>query len=670
MYSYTTSRAISSASGLTNFLEAKGKIQIDSYAPDPVTKLVTLSLVQPPDVSFLDALVASYIDSPSLTTEDILSFRYFRAYRGTDLPLTTTANFVNVITLSTLGVSDLNYYSPSSDRTYINIMKPGVYLLKAKVGAYCPTNLTTTSTIQWYFQYDSTRTGNTWINMTNAFAYTVHHMPLPAADTTVLSMAYNVTNPAGVYVRLACKMVTGTGAALSIGGNMVSWEVIQASGACYYEGTSTVATALTTVPKALPLNTDRIINAPFTHTAGSASVKVNLPGTVYAISKLTVSKTAGTDASVAECDLLVNGALQTGNGQVFAKSLSTAGNKVTLINSGTIDVAAGDLVSTQALISSGTSLTATSGDSGLMLMYLSTINSQDNLFTGDVAINAVQASSVITSTPLDVQFESQTESFPNYSLGVTFNGTTSYLTTNTTGYFAISGDITVYNPNNIQRTIYVVVSLSVDSVFYEQPGTLAAKQVMRAGKTTINTQHLIYLTANSKIKLQVYSPDATAADNIQMADCTNLSVHCLNGASMVAAQAPSYTSNSFGTDFYYLTALEPVVFSSTAFVEHSRLSPGFLLAGTFRLHIEATLFTSNALDSYTLQLTDTVVNQAGTAQTSVLLSNAVDYTMPIFRRTLILTFPEGVHTIIFQVSSPKGSPITCAFVCTELWRIS
>jgi len=258
-------------------------------------------------------LVASFVDSPALSIQDTLAYRYFRAYRGTDLPLTTTANTINAVSLPSLGVTDLNYYSPAPDSGYVSITKSGVYLLLAKVGAYCPS-------------------------------------------------------------------------VLSVGADAVSLQIICASGACYYEGTSTVATVLTTTAKPRPLNSDRVINSPFLHTSGSGSVTMGVSGTVYALSKLTVSKTSGTDASVAEYDLLLNGVPLTGNGQVFTKSVSSSGNKTTVINSGTLDVSAGDVISSQALISKGTNLTATAGDSGLILMYLSTVNNMDNLYTGDVSI--------------------------------------------------------------------------------------------------------------------------------------------------------------------------------------------------------------------------------------------------------------------------------------------
>lgn len=376
----------------------------------------------------------------------------------------------------------------------------------------------------------------------------------------------------------------------------------------------------------------------------------------------------GTDTSVAISTILRNGVVISGNGTTYSGPINTSGGKCSIYNEGTLDVVAGDVISMQSSISIGSALTVTSLDSCLTCIYLSSVNNDNNLFTGDLSIDNVETNALVTTTYSDIQFQSQKESYPNYSLGVIYNGSIPDLLVNATGVYVITADMSVYNPNGVNRFVGICVVTSVDNKTYAVvPGSTCIKQIWATGKTTITTNALVYLSANHRIKLQIFSTNATSADNIQVSNSSNVSIQCFAGTR--SSSVTLVENTVFGNNFSWLKSSDTLAINTPAYATKSRLVTGYIADGMYRLGLNAMFSSTTTTDSYSLQISDictSVVNNYN----RVLTTRTFDYSVKTLNYSDYFYLSEGVHNVLLQFASPAGSTLNVYNVNMELWQVS
>lgn len=651
-----------------NFLTKKAGITVDSFSTDISSVTLNLRSLDADTSTLLDTLVSTYQDRSTLSLDDTLSFRYARLFKSADQALTTTLNTVTIVPFLSASVLDSNYFEMVTDGSYIIIKKPGVYVFMAKASAYLTGAANKTTSLQWSFQFDSTRSG-LFTNVSNCNSYTYHVTSGNMYDSTVVCCTYNVTSTLGGYLRLVCKQVTG-GANLSVMNDCTSLQIFSASGLSMYEGTLTTTKPLTTSFSDILLGSDRLIFTPLTHAVGQSTVTVNRSGTVYVICKTTFYKTSGTDASIGVSSILYNGSNPASNNYAYSSTLYSTGDKATVVNDCTIDVVAGDVISCQAAISTGTYLSLSASESAVMVFYLTSVNNENNLYTGDIAITVPPVTPIVpTNTGMtDIQFQTQSESFPNYSLGITFSNQSPQLIVNTTGMYLVTANICFLNPNGVSRTVAVGITESTDngSTYIFQPGTTTVKRLSTVVNSyaTVDIQHMLFLVVGNRIKLQTYLIDGTATDNIQVVNYTNLTAQCLQSTDSVV----DVDNSLFGQGATFVKSYDSLQVSSTSWVEKCRLVTNYVTSGTYRVSLVTNFSFPNNTDTFNVQVVDFCTGVAST--TKVVASRTIDPSMSQFTLILHLFLLDGVHNIVLELSSVKGSTLKVYNTVMEFWRFS
>jgi len=670
MATYVVAKDINNPSLLVTYLTTKAGVLVDSYDVQPNAITLTLRALDAGTQMLLDELVSTYVDKSTLNIDDALSYRYARVYKSSDQTLSTTLNSVVGITFVSANVLDTNYYDLAGDGSYIIIKKPGTYVFLAKVAAYLTGAVTKTSTLQWTFQFDTTRMGTIWSNISNCSSYTYHVGPGSMYDSTVVACTYSVSNVLGGYLRLSCKQIAG-GANLSIAGDFTSMKVLCVSGLSMYEGIQTTSKVMTVAYQDVNYSSDRVANVPFVHGSSAAGVTIDNDGTIFVMSKVTFNKTSGTDTSIGSSQILYNGTNILNNHYAYSTPLYTAGHKTTLINQCTMDVHRGDVIQAQAVMVNGTNLSLSANDSSLFIFYLTAVNNVNNLYTGDVAIISLPSTPIVATAAglTDVQFQSQTQSFPNYSLGVTFNQSKTPLIINTTGMYWVTCDLTFYNPNGVQRTVYGGISASTDggATYIYQAGSTSTKRLsdIVGSYITMPVHHLIFLVAGNQLKIQVGSVDATDADNIQVVNNTNFTASCFLGNTNVVMNVDK---SVFGENQMFTRAYDSLTVSSPSYVEKCRIVSNYLSTGTYRINILTNCIFPNTSDTFVVQIVDYVSGGPYLA-TRIMVNRSFDSnstTVTLFHQLYLL---EGVHNLILQFASPQGSALTIYNTNMELWRL-
>ena len=632
---------------------------IDSYDYDVPSSTFTISFKQvlsSDQKIALDTLVNIFVDSTVLSPKDILDYKYIRAYKSNDQVLPTTLNTVTEILFKSASQLDRLYYQLSASGKFIFIQKPGIYLVIAKVGAHlAPGGLPgTNSVLQYALSYDDTKMETLYINIANSYTYTIHTNVNNMTDSTMIACVFNVTSATGTYLRLTAKQTLGN-TPLVLDNDQTSISIINIPTAGYYEGNLTVAQTLTTTYTNVNMSSDRIIQYPFTHTAGTPNITVTQAGYVMYLVKSTTNKTTGTDASQSHTILLQNGTALTNVGS-YSTVLAAASNKSTSHFMGLIPVAAGDVLRIQGKIEGGTYLQFPSGEVGIMLVYLhpSVLKTMSGSFVTSDAVSVP-----LSTSATDVSFNNTMMSVP---AGYNTLGTGTTVTITTPGLYLIVGNVTVVNTSGTVRECGIYTSSSSDSgkTFYYALGSLGLKQTLSNGKVTISNQTLLNLPSNSRVKIQS-ATNGTTADAITTTDATQLTVICFN------QWDPDAMTTVFGDNFNIVTSFDDLTVTSATYAERCRLVYYYMSAGVYRFSTHFTLVTT-VQTSLTLQVID-IHTESGNTYT--VFNKTVSYPAgTVFVSTHdVFNVVEGAHQFIFQLSSPNAVAFTTRNVTVDCWRV-
>jgi hypothetical protein len=601
----------------------------------------------------MTALVNSYYDNVALSTLDSSTPKYFKGYIANDQNI-VGINSVNYVNWRSANIINLMHFQIGKTAKYIYIQKPGTYLLTAKVNAKLQSSAAsgTTSVVQWYFAYDDTRSGIAYLTMSNCYVYTCHSAFNNMTDSTILSCVFTDNSITGTNVVLICKQLSGT-TPLCVNADVVDFNIVSVPGTPMYEGVSTTTLTLSSSTN-VNFGSDRIIQYPFSHTLGQPNVTVNAAGTALVIAKATFNKTSGSDATTGVLSASLNGtSLQFSNSftnQIITNCKTTI-NLITLVS-----VNQGDTVSLQCGLTTGSQTTSTSGETGIILIFL-TPQTLKNLQCGNFFIN-VNQSSVLTSNPINIPFDSTGVIVPP---NVITGANSGRLTIGIGGMFWMSGCVTLQNTSgNVREAgIYFLTSVDQGVTYLYDIGSLSVKELNPSGPTTISTVSLMSLPDLSKVQVMV-TCNGVASDNIVVASSSNVTA-----ASFSSIYSISPTVN--GGHFAFGLCSDSVTVDTVAFVELCRLNTDYLPAGIYRVGTYVT-FQVTTQSNYVVQLLDVASTFSTTYTVYSHTVNGVDFAQ-YFNSVDYLNLVNGHHILLLQVSSPAAIPVNCVKGMIEMWQV-
>jgi len=633
---------------------------IDSYDFDVSTNTFSITFKQ--SISSdqklaLDTLINIFVDSTVLSPTDVLQFKNVRAYKSSDQVMPTTINTVTEVLFRSTSTIDRLYYQMSASGKYIFIQKPGIYLIMCKVGAHLTAGSTagTNSVIQWGLSYDDSRTEVVYITVPNTNTYTLHTNVNNMTDSTHVACILNVTSATGTYFRLTAKQTLGN-TPLTIDNDQTSITIMSIPGASFYEGNMTTAQTLTTTFANVNLQSDRLVQYPFTHTVATPGVTVTQTGTVIVFGKTTVNKTAAADASQSRTILLLNGTQVVDSG-TYSTVLSAANNKSTSHFMAMLAVNAGDIITMQARIEGGSALQLPAAESGITLIYMhpAVLNSMSSVYVTSDA----PSSTPLSTSSYDVVYNKTPLSVP--SNVITLSGSSAVATSNP-GLYLVMLNLTVLNTSGSVRECGIYTTSSTDSgkTFYYMLGSLGVKQLHPNGKTTISNHALLSLPAGSRVKIQV-STNGTTADNITTTDTTQLTVVNFD------AWSPDGLSEVFGDNFNVMTSIDDLIVSTASYYEKCRMTYYQIEAGVYRITTNISI-TTTATTTINVQIIDIHTNSGNTytVYNKTIVHGAGTY---YFSSTDYANISDGAHQLVLQLSSPNAVAYTAKNATIDSWRV-
>jgi len=653
---YTYTKTIKNVTLLMSTIYNNFGKQVELYDYDIPTSTLTITfknVLSDDDKLALDTLVNIYVDSTSLTPEDILSLRTLHVHKSKDQNMPNTLNTVVEVLFKSPLYIDREYYQMSNSGKYIYIQKPGIYLITVKVGAsLVPGAVAGTNTIiQWGISYDDTRAEGFYISVPNTNVYTIHTNVNSMADTAMLTCVLNVTGTMGTYFRLTAKQTVGN-TPLTIDMDLTNMTLLYIPGASFYEGNLTTALTLTTNYANVNLNSDRLIQYPFTHTVSTPNVTVNQRGYVLFMMKATTNKTTGTDQSNSRVRLMVNNT----DVNLFMSSspVAAASNRTTTNFIGCIPVNAGDIISMQAKINSGTSLQLPAAESGLLLTYLH----PSVIRTISVGSFSANTSNALNVTPNDVPMSSTLSNFPVGNIALS----TASVSILNAGSYLIFSNTTITNSSSGHRETgaYLVSTSDSGKTYYYGLGSLGIKQVFPNILTTVPSCSILTLPAGSTIKLSA-ATNGAITDNVTVSDSSTFTL--LNFA-------PYQFSDKdvvFGDEFSVVTSLDELIVDSNTFNEKCRITYFGIPSGIYRMCTNV-CFTTTAQTTISYQLLDV---HTDSSNTYTLVTKTINLPIGTMYHMCVdfLNIPTGSHHLILQFSSPNLTPYICKDVTLDIWRI-
>lgn len=661
---YTYNKPIKNITLLMSTINPIFKNDLDSYDYDTTSSTLSFSFknsLTPEQKLSLDTLINIYVDSTILTPTDIVTFKNIRAYKSSDQTIPTTINSTSEVLFKSTSCINRLYYQMSSSGKYIYIQKPGLYYVIAKVGARLTPGSTpgSNSVVQWGLSYDDARTEIVYMNISNTFAYTCHTNVNAMTDSTLVTCIFNVNSATGTYLRLTAKRTLGN-TPLIIDNDQTTISILSIPGASFYEGNMTTSLTLNSSSMSnINLNSDRIVQYPFTHTVSTPNVTINQTGNVLYIVKSTINKTSGSDQSYGRTVLTHNGTPVPSVGS-FSSVVASSSNKTTSYFIGMLSVENGDQLSIQGKIEQGSSLQFTGGETGMILIYIHP--SILKRMTAAFVNSDVPQSNPLTTSPSDILFNKKMIFLPSVDGGMSLSGSSSISVLNP-GLYLVFGNVTISNNSGIVRECGVHVSRSTDGgkTFYYAIGTLGIKQVNATGKTTIANQAFVSVPSGSKIKLQV-ATNGLSSDNIFVTDTTQFTVINFNAWEPSEEMYPV-----FGDNFNIVTSNDDLLITSATHQEKCRLIYHYMGAGVYRFTTNMAI-TTTTNTNINIQIIDI---HSESSNTYILYNKTVSHPPGtiFFTSTDFSNIAEGAHHFILQISSPDNVSFTTRNVTIDCWRV-
>lgn len=636
---------------------------ITNVVYDPLTPTLTINFtnnVTTAEKAAVDLYVSTFYDNIALSVADAITYKHVNLLKTTDQAISSTVNAVNQILFDSYTYLDKYYFQLAYNQKYIYIQKPGIYIISFSVGASLTSggNFGTNTIIQWSLAYDDTKSETLYITIPNTNVYTVHTNINNVTDSTMLTCSLNVTSSTGTYLRLSCKRISGT-TPLTIDADQINLSIINAPGSSIYEGhiSSNVTLSNAGTASNLNLGTDRLVQFPFTHTTGTSNITVAADGFILIFAKGTFNKTSGTDASYGSINVLRNGTIIS-NCSGYVNTLSASSNKSTAYVVNAINVTANDVISLQAALTVGTNLQLPSGETGILLVFLTPYSLRT---CAGGLLSTTATSALISTTPIDVPLVTGSAILPVEPQGVLSNN--SKITLLHSGLYLISASVTVLNSGIIVREcgLYVSVSYDLDKIYYYVPSSLSIKQLPIGQKVTLNIQLVMYLPSQAKLKLNC-ATNGALSDLITTVDNTNLTV--MNFSCIDTIDTNVY---GFGTQFYQINSDGVLDIVSDVYLERCKLITRPIPSGIYRLSISFDYNVASAT-TFSVQLID---NHTTTGNTYVLINkNLTDApNTRNFTTVCYSTLLEGFHVLILQFASPSGIVVTISDTFIEMWKV-
>lgn len=638
--------------------------KLDYYSYAPQTSTLNLTFSQAVDAStkqVIDALIINYNETQAsaLTIPELSSYRFAQFVMANDAPLSSTS--ADVI-FSTESYVDRGWYNSTPSKSYIYIQKPGTYLIMARVTSYL-TEETPTDNVNviYEFHYDDTRTEQGYLVYPNSSVYT-SHTSVTKQETTMLACVFTCNQPQGSFVKVVARVISGT-STISLRGGFTNINIMNIANAAYFES---VVTNHLTVPTAFGnvfLGNDRVVNFPFSHTQGQASVTTSAAGWLMLIAKGTFNKTSGTDLTQGNLRFYSVGQFAPFAGTTAYSPIIVPGLKSTSNFFGVVPVNAGTTIAMQVASASGTGLRLEGLESGFIAVFLNaTLYPQLSLLNSFTDITQTSGPILNSNIVTDLTFTTlRTLQPPSPNNTIIFSTSSPEIIVNDTGVFAMAAHISLTNQSGNNGIVNVRLAHSVDggANYYPIVGSNSTRTLPANGKTSVLTTVVIPVSSGHRIKVQAYSNN-TLADNVVFSDSCTLSM-----MKFATATLSTTTSTAFGTQFHVVISKENMSLTTNAYVEKCRLVTQFIPAGIYRISGRASIDNSNGQTvTYRLISSSPTGNVTGV---SLITINSTDMS---FNTLDYMNLSEGVNTIIMELKNDTQTGyVTVSNALIDIWRV-
>lgn len=637
---------------------------LNFYNYDVPTTTLTLTFRQNLDTStkqIVDTLVLNYNETQalSLSLADQTAFKFAQFTSTVDQALSTTPTDIRFQSETYV---DRQYYM-SSTKSFLYIQKPGTYLVLARLTSYVSGSFVDTSCVQYDLFYDDTRTEQGFLNYPLTTVYTTHRNVWNGQETTILACVF-LCNPAqGSYVKVQGKIISGS-TPISIKGDYTTVQFMNIPNASYFESVLTTSFTLPTAFGNVFLGKDRIVNYPFNHTVGQASITISNSGWLFLIAKATFTKSSGVDNSQAALRFYSLGQFAFMAGTAGYSTEIVAGSKSTANYTGLIPVNAGTTITYQVQQTQGSSMALSPNETGVVAVFLNaSLYPQISLLNSFTDIVQNNGPFLYDNLYNDLTFTTlRTLQPPSPNNTIIFSTNTPEIIVNDTGVFTISAHVSVYNPSNNSGQLTVSLSSSVDGgkSYYSIIGSKSSRSIGRQDKTSVTTTSIVPISSGHRIKVQSAATNASG-DVIQYADSCTVSLLKFSTATLTSAQTLGQTT--FGTNFHVVISKESMQMNSTSMVEKCRLTTGYLPSAVYRVASRCAITIPDS-EVVTYEL----LSSPPSGQTTTISSKVVYTSNPSLGTTDYMFLSEGVHTFIMQMSTKLGLTITASGALIELWR--
>lgn len=663
MSTVTYTKTLRNAPWLINYVRSIVSLNtLQYYSYNPVTSSLTFTFSNELDTAtrqVLDTLVNNYNETQALTLTlpEISAFKFCQVSAKVDVPIASSGT--TDVPFMSENYLDRSYFM-SSNR-YVYIQRPGTYLIISRVSAYIPSGYVDDTNVQYDLLYDDTRTEQGYLTYPNSSVYTLHRSVGQGRSSSTMSCVFTVNSATGTFIKIQARVVAGT-SPISIIGDFTNLIVMNIPNASYFESTIGANITLTNNFSNLFLVRDRLVHYPFSHTVGQASVPISAAGWLFLIARATVTKTSGTENSEAAVRFFSNGQAQLIAGTLGYSVECPTGMKSTSNYMGLIPVNAGTSITMQAMMTQGSNMIMTPGETGYIAVFLN-----GNLFPQMSLLNAftdvVQAGGPYLADDIfqDLTFttlRTLQPTSPNNT--IIFSTSSPEIVINDTGVFVISAHISINNQtsNNGQATVRLLASVDGGATYVYVSGSQASRPLGRNDKTSVTTTVLIPVSSGHRIKVQASSTSAVS-DYITYADSCTVSL--LKFSSLTRT---SGTINStFGQHAHVILSQEALTTNVNTVVEKCRLVTRFIDAGVYRVSARANIVISPT-DTLSVSLVYSSPNgQTTTVKTRVLTSADTQMTFVDY-----IYMIEGVHVYLLNFQSSTGQTFTVSDALIEMWR--
>jgi len=297
----------------------------------------------------------------NLTSQQMSSYKFAQYTMSKD----TLINGVTDVPFQVENNVDRLYYTASSNN-YVYIQKPGTYLVIARLTSdFAQGSQNVPTCVSYELQFDDTRTEKGYLQYPNTIVYTTHRSIDNGSESTVLSCVLTVNSQFGTYVKIVANRQVGTGT-IQLKGNFTSILFMNIPNAAFFEGTITSNVNMTNSFQNMFFGKRRIVNYPFSHNVGQASVTLQNSGWLLLIAKSTFTKTSGTDITQAALRFFSLGLNSQMSGTSGYSTEIITGMKSTSNFIGMIPVNAGTQITYQTMMTHGSNLQMTAGETGYL----------------------------------------------------------------------------------------------------------------------------------------------------------------------------------------------------------------------------------------------------------------------------------------------------------------